>query len=67
MSQKTLEFTIRIDYDSDVNGVICEHAAKENLMDAIENERVNGALTPDDISATNVQLIRLEQMQSNIK
>ena len=34
------------------NGVICESSMLENLTSAIEHMRVNGELTPDDISVS---------------
>lgn len=55
--KKTLLFKVQITYETDEDGqVICPISAKENLIAAIENERVNGALTPDDISATEITI-----------
>ncbi|MFD1876854.1 hypothetical protein [Vibrio chagasii] len=55
--KETLQFNVMITYETDEEGpVICPISAKENLIAAIENERVNGALNPDDISATEITI-----------
>ena len=51
ITKKTIEFITRITYESDDDALICEESARDNLYAAIENERVNGTLTPDNISA----------------
>jgi hypothetical protein len=55
MSQeKTLTFTVVIKYESadDEPINLCPTSAANNLQHAIDNERINGALTPDDICAS---------------
>jgi hypothetical protein len=56
MTAKTVEFSVRITYETEDGSPICEESAKENLYAAIENERMNGALTPDDVSALHVSV-----------
>ncbi|USD35454.1 MULTISPECIES: hypothetical protein [Vibrio] len=58
---KELTFSLTIAYETDTEDqIICESSLKENLATAIENQRVNGALTPDDISATKVVIEMVE-------
>jgi hypothetical protein len=53
-TEKTLTFTVKIKYESaDGDSLnLCPISAANNLEAAIDNERVNGALTPDDICAS---------------
>lgn len=46
-----VEFTVKVKYSLEEGQKFCEASAKDNLLSAIENERQNNALTPDDISA----------------
>ncbi|MCG9575474.1 hypothetical protein L1D14_04405 [Vibrio tubiashii] len=55
--KKELTFSVTISHETDSDEqVICESSAKQNLLAAVENERVNGALTPEHISATQVTI-----------
>lgn len=53
MSAQTIEieFTVKVKYSLEDGAKFCRESARENLLASIENERQNGALTPDDISA----------------
>jgi hypothetical protein len=54
ITEKTLTFTVKIKYESTDGDLLnlCPVSAAQNLEAAIDNERMNGALTPDDISAS---------------
>jgi len=56
MKTRAIKFMVTVMYSSDDGGPICEESMKENLENAIENERVNGAITPDNISANHVEI-----------
>ena len=57
MHDINITFTVTINYThEDVNGVICPDSMRDNLFHAIENERVNGAITPTQISANSVDV-----------
>lgn len=62
--QKKIKFEVEIDYDNYEGGVVCETSMKENLHAAIEKMRMEGELTPDDISAENlsVKMVSSEEM-----
>lgn len=51
MFERKVQFLVTIIYSSDVALDICTSHAKENLQNAIENERQNNTLTPNNISA----------------
>ncbi len=51
MAIKELSFVVKVQYEDHEDGVICEDSMKDNLFSAIENERVEGGLTPNSISA----------------
>lgn len=55
-SQKKIKFLVEIDYDNYEGGPVCETSMKENLQAAIEKMRMEGVLTPDDISAENLSV-----------
>jgi hypothetical protein len=62
MTSKTITFSVRITYEHNEDGVICEESATENLFEAIENERNNGCLTPCSFSAqhTSVEFMSVQ-------
>lgn len=65
--KKVIEFSIKISYESDDGSPINEDAMQQALRDAIENERVNGALTQghDEISASDFELDAVNTTASN--
>lgn len=46
-----IEYTVKVKYSYDAHTPFCRESATSNLLAAIENERINGTLTPCDISA----------------
>tara|TARA_B100000749_G_C18445232_1_gene473956 strand:+ start:474 stop:668 length:195 start_codon:yes stop_codon:yes gene_type:complete len=62
--KKKVKFIVGLEYESLDDSPICEEAMKDNLKDAIENERINGALTPDDISAEKLKVTILAAADS---
>jgi hypothetical protein len=68
MQENTLEivYSVKINYSFEAGTPFCIESAKNNLSSAIENERLNCALTPDDISADNVDVDLLNQESSTM-
>lgn len=62
--KKKIKFIVGLEYEALEDSPICEDAMKDNLKAAIENERVNGALTPDDISAEKLKVTVLASADS---
>ncbi len=56
MTNKYIEFTVKVAYESMDGEEVCEESAKNNLHGAIEQMRLNSALTPDNISASSVEV-----------
>jgi hypothetical protein len=55
--QKTeISFAVTIQYSYETGTPFCTESAQHNLTEAIENERMNGALTPYDISASQAKV-----------
>jgi len=46
-----IDYNVKVKYSLEAGASFCQQSANANLLAAIENERTNGALTPDDISA----------------
>lgn len=66
MALKTVHFLVSVKYDTDDETTFCERSARENLESAIENERVNGTLTPDNISALSSSVSLTEHCNGDI-
>ncbi len=56
MTKKTVEFTVKLTYENIEGGDVYEESARDNLRDAIDSVRSNGGLTPDDISAEDLEV-----------
>lgn len=56
MSEQIIEvsFSVSVTYSYEQGNPFCKESARNNLLASIENERLNGALTPDNISADHV-------------
>lgn len=61
-----INFAVTVNYSYMASASFCRESVKANLLDSIENERVNGALTPIDISADSVFIEERKQL-SHVK
>jgi hypothetical protein len=60
-AKETLYFNVSITYESEQGSPVNKQDMQEYLENAINNERVNGALSNDHVSATNFSVILCEQ------
>lgn len=67
MALRTIHFLVSVKYDTHDDSPLCEQLARENLEDAIENERVNCALTPDNVSALSCSVSLTEHCDGEIE
>jgi hypothetical protein len=56
LTKKIIEFTVKLTYENIEGGDVCEESARDNLREAIDNIRSSGGLTPDDISAEDLEV-----------
>lgn len=71
LMKKVIEFSVKVTYETEDESPICEDAMRNNLQFAIENERVNGALTidaddSDTISASDVDIEVTQTTESSL-
>lgn len=65
MTTKTISFLTTITYSTEDDSPIGEASMRQNLYDAIENERVNGALTSQEVSAE-VLAVTIDSINDNV-
>lgn len=54
MTKQEISFTVKVKYSTEEGGVVCPHAAQDNLLAAIESQRQCGQLTPSLIKADSI-------------